>query len=129
MLSVVPTPIGNLNDITYRALETLKKADLILAEDTRTSGVLLKHFDIDTPSQSYHMHNEHKTLDKWIAQLLDGKHIALISDAGTPAISDPGFLLGARSYPKRYHGGMSARAHRICTGSRDQWTTGREVCF
>ena len=92
-LFVVPTPIGNLNDMTFRAIEVLKNVDLILAEDTRTSGVLLKHFDIDTPCQSYHMHNEHKTLDKWIGRLLSGVDIALISDAGTPAISDPGFLL------------------------------------
>ena len=92
-LFIVPTPIGNLSDMTFRAIEVLKDVDLILAEDTRTSGVLLKHFDITTHYQSYHMHNEHKTLSKWIGILESGSSIALISDAGTPAISDPGFLL------------------------------------
>lgn len=92
-LYLVPTPIGNLNDMTIRAIEVLKGADIILAEDTRTSGVLLKHFDISTPTRSFHMFNEHKTLDSWVAQLSQGIHIALISDAGTPGISDPGFLL------------------------------------
>lgn len=92
-LYIVPTPIGNLKDITFRAIEVLKEVDLILAEDTRTSGKLLKHFEINTPTQSHHMHNEHKTVDAIIQKLLGGINIALISDAGTPAISDPGFLL------------------------------------
>jgi len=92
-LFIVPTPIGNLEDITLRAISTLKSVDLILAEDTRTSGKLLKHFEISTPMQSYHMHNEHKILDRIIEKLKSGFKIALISDAGTPAISDPGFLL------------------------------------
>ncbi len=92
-LYIVPTPIGNLKDITFRAIEVLKEVDLILAEDTRTSGKLLKHFDINTPSQSHHMHNEHKTVQNIIQKLNSGMAIALISDAGTPAISDPGFLL------------------------------------
>lgn len=92
-LYIVPTPIGNLKDITFRAIEVLKEVDLILAEDTRTSGKLLKHFDIPTPTQSHHMHNEHKTIDAIIQKLKAGTVIALISDAGTPAISDPGFLL------------------------------------
>lgn len=90
-LYIVPTPIGNLKDITLRAIEVLKDVDLILAEDTRTSGKLLKHFEINTPSQSHHMHNEHKTVDALINKLNSGTDIALISDAGTPAISDPGF--------------------------------------
>lgn len=93
MLYLVPTPIGNLKDITLRAIEVLKEADLILAEDTRTSGKLLKHFEINTPMQSHHMHNEHKTVGNVIEKLKSGMTIALISDAGTPAISDPGFLL------------------------------------
>lgn len=90
---IVPTPIGNLKDMTFRAVEVLKDVDLILAEDTRTSGKLLKHFDIGTPMQSHHMHNEHKTVDGLVEKLKSGLSIALISDAGTPAISDPGFLL------------------------------------
>lgn len=92
-LYLVPTPIGNLKDITFRAIEVLKNVGLILAEDTRTSGKLLKHYAIETPMSAYHMHNEHKITDGIIKQLQAGKTIALISDAGTPAISDPGFLL------------------------------------
>ena len=92
-LFVVPTPIGNLRDITLRSIEVLKSADLILAEDTRTSSKLLKHYDIDTPVESFHMHNEHKKLESIINKLRSDSEIALISDAGTPAISDPGFLL------------------------------------
>ncbi|WP_370226949.1 16S rRNA (cytidine(1402)-2'-O)-methyltransferase [Mesoflavibacter sp.] len=92
-LYIVPTPIGNLKDITFRAIEVLKEVDIILAEDTRTSGKLLKHFEISTPMQSHHMHNEHKTVESLVQKLKAGTTIALISDAGTPAISDPGFLL------------------------------------
>ncbi|HEY0046301.1 MAG TPA: 16S rRNA (cytidine(1402)-2'-O)-methyltransferase [Flavobacterium sp.] len=92
-LFIVPTPIGNLEDITLRAIRILKEADLILAEDTRTSGKLLKHYDIGTHMHSHHMHNEHKTIDNIISRIKGGDTIALISDAGTPAISDPGFLL------------------------------------
>jgi 16S rRNA (cytidine1402-2'-O)-methyltransferase len=92
-LYIVPTPIGNLKDMTYRAVEVLKAVELILAEDTRTSGKLLKHFEISTPLQSHHMHNEHKTVEGLILKLNGGTTIALISDAGTPSISDPGFLL------------------------------------
>lgn len=92
-LYLVPTPIGNLKDITFRAVDVLKDVDLILAEDTRTSGKLLKHFEITTPMQSHHMHNEHRTVNSLIEKLKAGLSIAVISDAGTPAISDPGFLL------------------------------------
>jgi 16S rRNA (cytidine1402-2'-O)-methyltransferase len=92
-LYLVPTPIGNLKDITFRAIEVLKEVDLILAEDTRTSGKLLKHYEIGTQMQSHHMHNEHKMVDRIIERLKSGETFALISDAGTPAISDPGFLL------------------------------------
>lgn len=92
-LYLVPTPIGNLEDITIRALAVLKEVDVILAEDTRTSGKLLKHFKISTPMQSHHMHNEHKMLDRLVQRIKNGENVALISDAGTPAISDPGFLL------------------------------------
>ncbi|PCH78342.1 MAG: 16S rRNA (cytidine(1402)-2'-O)-methyltransferase [Flavobacteriaceae bacterium] len=92
-LYLVPTPIGNLKDMTFRAVEILNEVDLILAEDTRTSGKLLKHFEITTQMQSYHMHNEHKVLNRIVDRLKCGESIAMISDAGTPAISDPGFLL------------------------------------
>lgn len=92
-LYLVPTPIGNLEDMTLRAIKVLKEVDVVLAEDTRTSGKLLKHFDIDTPLQSHHMHNEHKQVDGLVQKMKEGAIFALISDAGTPAISDPGFLL------------------------------------
>lgn len=92
-LFIVPTPIGNLKDMTFRAVEVLQSVDLILAEDTRTSGVLLKHYNIETPMRSHHMHNEHKTVEQVVQQIKNGQRMALISDAGTPAISDPGFLL------------------------------------
>ena len=92
-LYLVPTPIGNLEDITLRALRILKEVDLILAEDTRTSGKLLKHYSINKPLQSYHIFNEHKVVSKLVERLEDGETMALISDAGTPAISDPGYLL------------------------------------
>lgn len=92
-LYVVPTPIGNLEDMTFRSVNVLKSVDLILAEDTRTSGFLLKHYEIKTPMQSHHKFNEHKTLQHVIEKLKSGLNIALISDAGTPAISDPGFML------------------------------------
>ena len=92
-LFIVPTPIGNLKDMTFRAVEVLKEVDLILAEDTRTSGKLLKHYEISTPSQSHHMHNEHRAIDILVEKIKMGTTMALISDAGTPAISDPGFLL------------------------------------
>ena len=92
-LYIVPTPIGNLKDMTFRAIEVLQEVDLILAEDTRTSAKLLKHFGIGTHMHSHHMHNEHKTTQGIVARIKAGDTIALISDAGTPAISDPGFLL------------------------------------
>lgn len=92
-LFLVPTPIGNLEDMTFRAIKVLQEVDLILAEDTRNSGKLLKHFEINTPMHSHHMHNEHKTVDNLVKRMQAGETIALISDAGTPAISDPGFLL------------------------------------
>ncbi len=92
-LYIVPTPIGNLKDMTFRAVEVLKGVDLILAEDTRTSGKLLKYYEVTTQMQSHHMHNEHKMVDHLIQKLKSGVSIALISDAGTPAISDPGFLI------------------------------------
>ena len=92
-LYVVPTPIGNLEDITLRALRVLKEVDLVLAEDTRVSLKLFNHFKISVSVHAYHLNNEHHTTKKWIDQLKEGKKIALVSDAGTPAISDPGFLL------------------------------------
>ncbi len=93
MLYIVPTPVGNMEDMTMRAIRILKEADLILAEDTRTSGVLLSHFDIHTPILSHHKYNEHETVNTVLKRLQAGENIALISDAGTPGISDPGFLL------------------------------------
>lgn len=92
-LYLVPTPVGNLEDITFRALKVLKEADLILAEDTRTSGVLLKHFEIKKPMLSYHKFNEHQTVDRVVERLKGGETVAVVSDAGTPGISDPGFLV------------------------------------
>jgi 16S rRNA (cytidine1402-2'-O)-methyltransferase len=93
MLYIVPTPIGNLKDITLRALDVLKEVDLILAEDTRTSSHLLNHYQVTKPISPYHQHNEHKVLQHLIDQLLAGKKMALVTDAGTPGISDPAFLL------------------------------------
>jgi len=93
MLYIVPTPIGNLQDITLRALEVLKTVDLILAEDTRTSSKLLNHYNISKPISPYHQHNEHKIVQHLVQQLAEGKNMAVITDAGTPGISDPAFLL------------------------------------
>lgn len=93
MLYIVPTPVGNLEDITLRALRILKEVDLILAEDTRTSSILLKHYDVHTPLKSHHKFNEHETSDEMAVRIAAGMSVALISDAGTPCISDPGFLL------------------------------------
>lgn len=92
-LYLVPTPVGNLEDITFRALKVLKEADLILAEDTRTSGILLKHFEIKNAMLSYHKFNEHQTVDRVVERLKGGETVAVVSDAGTPGISDPGFLV------------------------------------
>lgn len=96
-LYLVPTPIGNLSDMTFRAIEVLKEVDLILAEDTRTSGKLLQHFQIDTPMRAYHMHNEHKLVYEMVEQILAGKNLAVITDAGTPGISDPGYLIAQKA--------------------------------
>ena len=93
MLYLVPTPIGNLEDITFRAINILKSVDAIISEDTRKTGFLLKHYQIDKPLQSNHTHNEHRNVERFIQQLQEGKNLALVTDAGTPAISDPGFLL------------------------------------
>ena len=92
-LFIVPTPIGNLEDITLRAIRILKEVNLILAEDTRTTGNLLKHFSIENKLQSHHLHNEHKTVEQVVERIKNGETVALVSDAGTPSISDPGFLL------------------------------------
>ena len=92
-LYLIPTPVGNLEDITLRALRILKEVDLVLAEDTRTTGFLFKHFDIKTPMHSHHKFNEHKPVDLLVERMSQGQEIALVSDAGTPGISDPGFLL------------------------------------
>jgi len=92
-LFIVPTPIGNLADVTYRAIDTLQNVDLVLAEDTRKSSILFKKYSITTPIKSYHINNEHKLVNKYVGDLIEGKTLALVSDAGTPSISDPGFLL------------------------------------
>ena len=99
-LFIVPTPIGNLDDITYRAIETLKNVDLVLAEDTRKSKILFKKYSITTSIKSYHINNEHKVVNTYVESLVDGKKLALVSDAGTPSISDPGFLLIRESIKK-----------------------------
>jgi 16S rRNA (cytidine1402-2'-O)-methyltransferase len=93
MLYLVPTPIGNLKDITFRAIEVLKEVDLILAEDTRTTSHLLNHYQVTKQLSPYHQHNEHKVLQHLVSQLLEGKKMAVVTDAGTPGISDPAFLL------------------------------------
>lgn len=93
MLYIVPTPIGNLGDFTFRAVAVLKDVDLILAEDTRTSGVLLKHYEISKPLQSYHQHNEHQITERLVQQMKAGAKMALLTDAGTPGISDPAFFI------------------------------------
>jgi len=93
MLYVIPTPIGNLQDMTFRAVELLKQADVILAEDTRNSSRLLNHYQVHTPMTPYHQHNEHKITDHLVSQMLTGRRMAIITDAGTPGISDPAFLL------------------------------------
>jgi 16S rRNA (cytidine1402-2'-O)-methyltransferase len=92
-LTIVPTPLGNLEDITARALRVLREADVVLAEDTRTSGILLKHFEVQTPLRPFHKFNEHAAVQSLLQQMQAGTHMALVSDAGTPGISDPGFLL------------------------------------
>jgi 16S rRNA (cytidine1402-2'-O)-methyltransferase len=109
----VPTPIGNLEDITLRALRILRECDLILAEDTRTTGVLLKHHAIEKPLQAFHAHNEHALLPKVMRMLEEGKTIAQVSDAGTPGISDPGFLL-ARACAEKNCIARLCPAHRRC---------------
>jgi 16S rRNA (cytidine1402-2'-O)-methyltransferase len=92
-LFVIPTPIGNLEDLTFRALRVLKEVSVVLAEDTRTTGVLFKHYGIETPLRSYHMHNEHKSIERIVEEMSSGVVMGLVSDAGMPGISDPGFLL------------------------------------
>ena len=99
-LSIVPTPIGNLNDITYRAIKVLNDSDIILCEDTRISKRLLDKYSIDKPLYSYHIHNEHKVVEKYIQYIISGKKVSLISDAGTPGISDPGYLIIRESVKK-----------------------------
>ena len=99
-LFIVPTPIGNLQDITYRAIETLKSVDLVLAEDTRKTSILFKKYSITNTLKSYHINNEHKVVNQYVEDLIEGKTLALVSDAGTPSISDPGFLLIRESIKK-----------------------------
>ena len=114
MLYLVPTPIGNLKDITLRALEVLKEVDLILAEDTRTTSHLLNHYQITKPLSPYHQHNEHKVLQHLVSQLLEGKKMALVTDAGTPGISDPAFLLVRECIKAGIRMECLARRHCFC---------------
>ena len=93
ILYFVPTPVGNLEDMTFRAIKVLKEVDCILCEDTRTSGILLKHYEISKPLKAYHLHNEHQATEKVMQDLLSGQNIAIVTDVGTPGISDPGYLL------------------------------------
>ncbi len=93
ILYFVPTPVGNLEDMTFRAIKVLKEVDCILCEDTRTSGILLKHYEISKPLKAYHLHNEHQATEKVMQDLISGQNIAIVTDAGTPGISDPGYLL------------------------------------
>ena len=113
-LYIIPTPIGNLADFTFRAVEILKQVDLILAEDTRTSSVLLNHYQIQKPISPYHQHNEHKIVTHLTEQMQAGKTIALLTDAGTPGISDPAFLL-VRACVKHGKSRMFTRCYSICT--------------
>ena len=122
-LYIVPTPIGNLEDITLRGIRILKEVDFILAEDTRTSGKLLKHFEITTQMYSHHMHNEHKSIDGVLNRLQNGETCALISDAGTPAISDPGFFINPCLCSKQYRSRLFAWCNCICSCIGKQWTT------
>ena len=114
MLYLVPTPIGNLKDITLRALEVLKYVDLIIAEDTRTSSNLLNHYQITKPLSPYHQHNEHKVLQHLVNQLLEGKKIALVTDAGTRYFRSR-FFISERVYKNWGEGGMPTRRNRFCT--------------
>ena len=113
-LYIIATPIGNLGDISFRAIEILKKVDLILAEDTRTSGVLLKHYEISRPLQSFHNFNEHKIVGTLIERLKKGEQMALISDAGTPGISDPGFLIARACIQAGLKIRMPSRRDSLC---------------
>lgn len=101
-LYIVPTPVGNLADMTPRAVDTLRQADVVLAEDTRTSAVLMRHYDIDTPMASHHKYNEHQTVEAVMRRLEEGQNVALVSDAGTPGISDPGFMLSRECRRRGY---------------------------
>ena len=134
MLYVVPTPVGNLEDMTFRAVRVLKEADFILAEDTRTSSVLLQHYDIHGELLSHHKFNEHETVQQVVRRLEGGETAALISDAGTPGISDPGFLLvrecvkqGIGVRETGHRGANPSRCHRIRSSPREQRTPLRQI--
>ena len=130
MLYIVPTPVGNLQDMTFRAIEVLKSVDLILAEDTRTSGILLQHYDIHTPLKSHHKFNEHETSADIVERLKAGANIALISDAGTPTCYQrSGVLSGARSCRSRDRDPVSAWSDRFCAGAGGQRTAEQPFLF
>ena len=126
-LYVVPTPVGNLEDMTFRAIKVLKEVDLILAEDTRTSGILLKHFEIKNAMQSHHKFNEHKTVESVVNRIKAGETVALISDAGTPGISDPGFLVVRECVRNGIEVQCLPGATAFCSGTRSIGIAEREV--
>jgi 16S rRNA (cytidine(1402)-2'-O)-methyltransferase len=129
MLYIVPTPIGNLADMTYRAVTILQSVDTILAEDTRTSGVLLKHYNISKPMFPYHQHNEHKITERLVQELQAGKTMALLTDAGTPGISDPAFFHRSRMRQTRYTSGMPSWSYGLCTCIGEQWIADGQLLF
>ena len=126
-LTIIPTPVGNLEDMTYRAVRILREADLILAEDTRTSATLLREYGIETPMISYHIFNEHKIVERVTEEIAQGRLVCLISDAGTPGISDPGFLLVLCG--GGYRGELSAGGHSCDPCRRCFRTSVRSLCL
>ncbi len=128
-LFIVATPIGNLSDITLRAVETLKSVDFIAAEDTRTSSVLLKHFGISKPMISFHSHSRINRTMEIVGKISEGATAALITDAGTPGISDPGYLLVRAAIEAGHRGHLNPRRHGLCRGSVIEWAQDGQVCF
>lgn len=126
-LYLVPTPVGNLEDMTFRAIRILREADMVLCEDTRTSSVLLKHFEVQNRLVAHHKFNEHGTAAGLVERLKAGAVIALVSDAGTPGISDPGFLFGPRGHSRWRYGSDPSGSHGLCSGLGVEWTALRPL--